>query len=124
MSQEFDLKFDEYKQNDPSAPMDESQDKYPASNYARDLCFVLLEGKMIALNYSYLISKECSADGDVIKLSYSTCDVTVRGSNLKPLFFEMLSQIPRIVRCSHDRYNAVQDESSVVVNEITYVEKK
>lgn len=119
MSREFDLKFDEYKQNDPSQPMGNSQDKYPASSYARDLCFILPDGKMIAFSYSYLVSKECVVEGHEITLSYTTHVIVLKGCNLKPLFIDMLSQIPRIIKCVSDRYNVINDEAEPSVNEIT-----
>jgi hypothetical protein len=122
MSQEFDLKFDEYKQNDPSQPVDGSQDKYPASQYARDVCFVLSDGRMVSISYNYLIAKECTVAGDQIKLAFTKHEVTLKGHSLKPLFLELIMQIPRFIRCTAERYNAIQDGANVVVNEILVVD--
>jgi hypothetical protein len=123
MSQDFNLKFDEYKENDPSQPIDTSQDKYPASIYARDVCFVLADGKMLAISYNYLVSKECSVEGNQIVLLFTTHTVTLKGSKLKSLMSELMSQIPRFIRCENERYAELKESDDAVVTEIIVVDK-
>ena len=116
MSHEFKLKYDELKDNDPSSK--EEEKNYFAPSSTRNVCFVQTDGKMLFLNYAYLVSGEYLPEDNTIILCFTSHTITLSGVSLASLFKEFLDHIPRTVQCTDDRYNTLDEENSSVINKI------
>lgn len=123
MSQDFNLRFNEFKENDPTSPGEQMPDQYPASSYTRNLGFAWPDGRMLFLNYSYLVSCEHLAAGTEITLAFTTHTVTIKGSNLKNLFNELMAHLPKFIVGTEARYNATKEKDAPIINEIIVQEK-
>lgn len=121
MSQRFSLKMDEMRQGNPAASDDIQEtgpgDRdiyYPTHGNVREICFILLSGRMVSLNYSYLIAKDANEERTEIILEFSSHTVTVTGINLESVFFKIMSQHVRLLQCVDSRYNAIEPERAIV----------
>lgn len=92
---------------------------YGEQENARNVCFVMLDGKQIFLSYAYLISGEFDPEQNVITLTFSTQKVTLTGNKLEGLFEQLMLQMPRKISCVDKRYKEVKEESQSIVTEIT-----
>ena len=93
MSRDFKLKFDQTKrdyssQEDSSSheEQDLQNDFYPHASNSRNICFVLLDGKSLFLNYAYLISCEYTTEENKIVLIFTTHTIELKGIRLETLF--------------------------------------
>lgn len=82
----------------------ESITHYETAGNARNLCFVLEDGKRVFLNYAYLTSGEYDPEKSEIKLTYSTHIVTLQGFGLDKMLEKIMVQMPRIVSVTDPRY--------------------
>lgn len=121
MSQRFNPKMEEMKQNNPASSGYEPEGQigdddlyYPSYGNVRNLCFSWPEGRKMFLNYAYLISGEYDAEDNSIAMVFSTHSVAVRGINLQPLFFKIMSQEVRLLQCTDARYNSVSHDRAIV----------
>ena len=124
MSQEFKSKFDRMLDNDPTepAPGDDGgaikADYYPGIGHTRHLGMVWPDGRRLFLNYSYLVSCEFMPTNNVITLAFTTHEVAVKGVRLDLLFDELMSQLPRLLRCTDARYNQTLEADQYAINDI------
>lgn len=127
MSQRFNLKVDQMRQNSAVATdyQDEqgqslSTDKehYPSYGNVRNLCFIWPNGRMLFLNYSYLIAAESNTVFSEMNLIFSTHIVTLKGFNLQMMFFDLMDQRLRLITCIEERYLSLQPEGAAVICEI------
>jgi hypothetical protein len=116
MNQNFKLKYDQLKEGDPTK--DAQDNSYVRESNARNVCFVLSEGKMKAMNYSYLVSIEYDETKGEIVLSFTSDIVTLAGVHLKELFFEFMEHRPRIVEAKEERYNSLEETEKPLINKI------
>lgn len=125
MSQDFKLKFDEYKDNDPTHTPGEggNPDYYPSGGNIRNLTFIWPNGMAQSFSYSYLVTPKLEPDGTSITFEFTSHFVEVKGINLSSLFFDILLQTPRFIRIKEKRYQQLEDNNKPVVNEITITEK-
>ena len=121
MSQRFSPKIEEMRQGNPTATEDDSDDYpkqgdiyYPTHGNVRDICFVLLDGRMVSLNYSYLIAKDINVERTEMVLTFSSHTVTAKGINLESVFFKIMSQYVRLLKCTDARYNPISPDRPVV----------
>lgn len=73
-------KFDKLNENEPEKkdnPASPAIERFDAPAIVRNLCLVPLSGKMLFLNYSYLMSGEYSSDEGTIPLVFTTNTVTL-----------------------------------------------
>ncbi len=125
MSQDFKFKFDRMRENDPTGSTDENggvqsgTDKYETVGHSRNIGFVLLDGRRVFLNYSYLVSAEYSPVANSITLDFTTHTVVLNGIMLQQLYHELMGHIPRVISCVEARYNNVLERDQYAVNEIT-----
>lgn len=124
MSQVYKSRFEQMREN---ALQQSSQDnsvqspqdhQYPSGGNGRNICFVWPDGKRLFLAYSYMVSGQYSPEDSAITLTFTTCTVTVKGSNLEGLFDELMEQRTRLVACEDGRYSEVREEGKAIVNEI------
>jgi hypothetical protein len=117
MSQKFKLTLDEMRESDPSQ-INEVPASFEAPSQIRNLCFVLLEGKMKFLNYAYLVSGEYDANESIITLSFTSEKILVKGSNLEPLFIELIDHKPKKISCNDPRYEELSELNMPFISEI------
>lgn len=84
-------------------------------NYSgvKNVCFVLLDGKQIFLNYNYLVSGEFFPEENKITLYFTTHIVSLQGCHLEKLYFDLIQHLPKIIIVINDRYNALLESGSV-----------
>lgn len=125
MNREFNLKYDQIRENQQSKQQDEpttmtgsSNALYSEAGYARNICFVSKDGKRLFLNYSYLIN--CAYDGpaNTILLSFTSHTITLKGISLEVIFYQLMHQQLKQIVCENERYNTITNEDRSVVNEI------
>ena len=124
MSQEFKTKFEKMRENLTAQQNDNTQsegitdDKYPASGYARNLIFRWPDGRMKFLNYSYLISCEYLPQDSTITITFTSDTVDLKGELLEDLFLELAMHIPKLIQCKEERYNVLDEGKQTIINEI------
>jgi|SRR5690606_20939484 len=124
MNQDFKLKFDEYKDNNPTDKDGEHNlDYYPSSGAVRNLTFAWPNGDKQFFNYSYLITSYYSKNDGTISIEFSTHHVTLKGRGLENLYDDLMSQVCRTIQCSEDRYQEVNAFKKYNVFEIKVVNK-
>jgi len=121
MSQRFNPRIEEMKQNDPASPGYEPEGTirdddlyYPSYGNVRHICFCWPEGRRFFLNYAYLISGDYDAVENCITLAFSTHAVALKGVNLQPLFFKIMSQQVRLLQCIDPRYNSIGGDRAII----------
>lgn len=130
MNQGFKWKYNQMQENNPAQKDDPDQqspafdDKYKDVGHTRNICFVWQDGKRIFLNYAYLIFGDYNPDESVIKLSFTTHDVILKGVNMEDLFYEVMEQVTKQIVCTDSRYNIIGEDQKFVVNHITVNERK
>lgn len=121
MNQGFKLRFDQMRESDPTSVDEAGQDTaqlYTTAGHIRNVCFAWPDGKKAFFNYAYLIATEFepNAEQNLIKLNFSSHQVSLSGYGLEPLFMALLDQLPRLVTAIDDRYAlAVETQSPLVV---------
>ena len=122
MNQSFRLRFDQLRENDPtsSAPETGTNDFYSSPGYTRNVCLIWPDGKRAFLNYAYLMAGEFEPNGEknIIKLSFSSNHVTLKGYSLETLFMALLDHLPRLITATDARYVLGESQSNSVVVEI------
>lgn len=105
--------------NDPSKLNgDQEIENYSTSAHVRNLCFVQADGKRLFLNYAYLVSGEYTPEANMIKLVYTTHEITLKGCNLEGLFENLMAHVPRQIVAVEKRYEGIKSENSATVYEI------
>lgn len=125
MSRDFKLKFDDYKENNPTNKPDSeaNDDNYPSFGNARHIAFIWPENKVQSFNYSYLVTQSYDAAQNAIEMEFTTHVVTIKGVRLDELFYELMGQTPKYIRITDKRYNETADKSGSIVNEVIVTEK-
>ncbi len=126
MDQDYKQRFDEYMENDPASPQGKAADaRYHSSGgNIRNLAFVLQDGTMQFFNYAYLVTCTWQQEKGVILLEYTTHQVSIFGQGLEPLFFELMVQANKIIRCTESRYAALEEDGGPVIREIQVSSKQ
>lgn len=116
MSQDFRNRFGMMQDNDPTGQQqdDTVKERYPAQSHARNLVFVLQDGRRVFLNYSYLVCTEEQPDTDSLLLHFTTHTVTLTGKGLDALFLDLSTHTPRIIACTEPRYELLTDGQAIV----------
>ncbi|THF52827.1 hypothetical protein E6C50_01040 [Flavobacterium supellecticarium] len=85
-------------------------------NGVRNVCFVMLDGKHIFLNYSYLVAGEYFLEENKITLHFTTHIITLTGKNLENLYQDLMMHMAKIIIVTNDRYSgiATQGDSPIV----------
>lgn len=104
---------------DASNPNDTQKiENYSSTGHVRNLCFVQADGKRFFLNYAYLVSGEYSPEANMIKLVYTTHEITLKGRNLEGLFESLMAHMPRQIVAFEKRYEGMKEENGIIVYEI------
>lgn len=111
------------KNDTPNHTDDQDSNRYSTPAQTRNLCFVQADGKKLFLNYAYLVSGEYLPGDNIIKLIYTTHEITLKGRNLEGLFESLMAHVPRQIVVVEKRYERMKEESNVV-NEINIVNKQ
>lgn len=124
MNQGFKLRFDQLRENDPTGTDDVSGslliENYPAPGDTRNVCLVWPDGRRAFLNYAYLVVGEFEPNDErnVIRLGFSSHNVTLQGYSLESLFMALLDHLPRIIIAIDPRYVLDEDKQKSVIIEI------
>ncbi len=113
MGQEFKFKIDEMRENNPG----KQQQIYAGESHVRNVCFVQSDGKMLFLNYGYLVSGEYLPDESKIVLHFTSHTIALKGTKLETLYQEFFSHIPRYILATNERYIEVE-KSTYTISEI------
>lgn len=117
MSQDFKLKFDEYKNNDPSEKKDrDNSDQSPSGSNIRNLAFVWPDGKMQFFNYSYIIT--CILNDKNIEIEFSSHNVKISGQKLNQLFNMIMNQSIRVITIYEERYGELYESEKFHVQDV------
>lgn len=125
MNQGFKLRYDQLRENDPTGTEQESgagaSEQYFNSGHTRNVCLVWPDGRRAFLNYAYLVVGEFEPNDEknVIKLGFSSHNVTLQGYSLETLFMALLDHLPRIITAIDPRYVLDEDKQKSVVIEIS-----
>lgn len=89
---------------------------YPTPGTARTMSIVWPDGRRMAFNYAYLVSSELKAEGDaeMILLSFTSCQVQIKGYNLLEVYKLILGQEMKLVEVIAARYSIIAGSFSVI----------
>ncbi len=125
MSQGFNLRYDQLRQNDltnrntaSEENTDANEVSYPRESNVRNVCFVQLDGSRIFLNYGYLVSGEYLPEQEMITLGFTSHTIILKGVHLESLFYDLMQHIPKQIICFDARYNTNNEKGKPVVNEL------
>lgn len=123
MSYNYKSRLDDYLSGNPTkkSPEDENNtivyyEQNP--NEAKDICFVLLNGRQTSLEYNYLISRDYIPEQNIIVLNFTTHEITLNGHNLEKLFNDLRQNLPQTVTVIDERYIGISQENAPVVTDI------
>lgn len=85
----------------------------------KNVCFVLLDGKHIFLNYNYLVAGEYFPEDNKIVLQFTTHAITLQGHSLETLYQDLMQHMPKIIIATNDRYSGILQGNSPIVTIIT-----
>lgn len=88
-------------------------------NGVRNVCFVLLDGKHIFVNYSYLVAGEFFPEESKIVLHFTTHAISLQGQNLETLFFDLMQHSPKLIEVNNDRYSSISQVAKSLVTNIS-----
>lgn len=126
MNQDFRSKLDKMLENDPSPSsqgLPQTQDNYPDTSYARNLCFVLGDGCRVFFGYGYMVSCAYNPEANTIRIAFTTHAVTIEGHNLMQLYENLMNHTARIITTSDERYNSL-NKGQCLINTITIAENQ
>ncbi len=125
MNQNFRLRFDQMRESAPTE-RPETDDhggdgtRYETAGHVRNLCLGWPDGRRMFLNYAYLVACEYEPgdEKNVIKLSFSSHTVLVKGYCLETLFMDLLDHLPRLIVATEPRYVMAEDKADPIATEI------
>jgi len=85
----------------------------------RNVCFVLLDGKHIFVNYSYLVAGEFLPEENKITLHFTTHVISLQGRSLETLYQDFMQHMPKMIIATNDRYSSLAQKDSPIVTGIT-----
>ena len=111
MNQDFSTRYGMMRDNDPTQQQENDgavQDRYATQSHARNVVFVLRDGRRLFLNYSYLVCTE-QQDNENLLLHFTTHTIQLSGKRLDALFMDLVNHLPRIIGCTEPRYDLLAD---------------
>lgn len=126
MSQNYKLRFDQMKENNPAQSGLESQNDgsafFPNEGNMRNFCLVFKEGNMRAFPYAYIVDYtfEIGQEKNKVILELPSKLITLSGYGLTTLYLAFLKQLPQFIYQIDERY---ADQGESVVTDITVEEK-
>jgi hypothetical protein len=119
MSQLYNLKFDQMRNNAPDKDGGSESVTYHSSpGGERKLCLVHLDGSRISLSYGFLLWCEYYPNKGLILLGFTSHTVTLTGHNLEKLYEGFEQHTPQKIICKDARYNALTETGKPIVNKI------
>ncbi|WP_410879468.1 hypothetical protein [Myroides sp. DW712] len=120
MSYDYKSRLDDYLSGDPTKKNDSKEAEnitYFDENYigVRNVCFVLLDGKQIFLNYNYLVSGEYLPEENKITLQFTTSTIMLQGYNLEKLFQDFMQHSPKSIMAIDNRYNDLSKNNIPII---------
>lgn len=106
----------------PQPEEQKSVELYDTPGHARNICFVQADGSMTFLNYAYLVSGEYDPEKSEIKLSFTTHQVNINGTNIHGVFNSLLLHSVQKLYEVMQRYESVQAGNNTTIFKI-YIQK-
>lgn len=110
MSRDFKFKFDQMRENH----LEKKDETYSGESHVRNICFEQTDGKIIFLNYAYLVSGEYVPDENTIVLYFTSHTVTLKGVGLAALYQDFFTHTTKHITCSDERYNGIDGGAAIV----------
>lgn len=126
MSQDYKLRFDQMKENNPTQADAASQAGdsayYPGESSIRNFCLVWKDGNMDDFPYSYVLHTKfrLGEEKNVIIIELPSKLITLSGYGLTALFLAFKKQLPQFIYQIDERYTSQDD---TVVTDIQIEEK-
>ncbi|WP_345948864.1 hypothetical protein ABDD95_18630 [Mucilaginibacter sp. PAMB04274] len=118
MNRDFDLGFDKFdKSEQKSAGSTDQADEYKVQSSVRNVCFVWPDGRMKFLNYAYLVSSDYLPENGLVRLTFTSATIELKGVKLQTLFDKLLFHLPIRIISQDERYNQLSGDA-YCVNEI------
>ncbi|MCF0049538.1 hypothetical protein LXM25_05705 [Dyadobacter sp. LJ53] len=124
MNQDFKLRFDQMRNNNPTKPEPEKpteqEDKVAGVHgygNVRNLCLVWPDGRQTFFNYAYLIRADFHPGDEfnTIHLGFSGQDITIKGYGLEALFAQLVDHLPQTITAIDPRYIPVETANEIIV---------
>lgn len=125
MNHEYKSRLTDYLSSDPTKKT-EADNNNGISYFDKDdtgvknVCFVLLDGKHIFLNYNYLVAGEFFPEDNKIVLHFTTHMVILIGHNLEKLYQDIMQHLPKTIKAMNDRYRNLLSENRPIIIEISF----
>ncbi|MBL7867385.1 MAG: hypothetical protein JNM71_05150 [Flavobacterium lindanitolerans] len=84
----------------------------------KNVCFVMLDGKHIFLNYSYLVAGEFFPEESKITLHFTTHVIILHGRNLENLYHDLMQHLPKVIIATDERYSGISQGNNPMVIKI------
>ncbi|RYU92679.1 hypothetical protein [Emticicia agri] len=126
MSQNYKLRFDQMKENNPGQSDSESQENdptyYSGEGSIRNFCLVWKDGNMDDFPYSYVVHTQfrISEEKNTMIIELPSKLITLSGYGLTSLFLAFKKQLPQFIYQVDERYG---EEAEMVVTDIQIEEK-
>ena len=126
MSQNYKLRFDQMRENNPVSSESESQEDtspfYSGDGSIRNFCLVWKDGNMDDFPYSYVVHTKfrIGEEKNVIIIELPSKLITLSGYGLTSLFLAFKKQLPQFIYQIDERY---ADQEDCVVTDIQIEEK-
>ncbi|MBA4853455.1 hypothetical protein [Emticicia sp. BO119] len=126
MSQNYKLRFDQMKENNPGQSGSTSQDDtsafYASEGSIRNFCLVWKDGNMDDFPYSYVVHTQfrIGQEKNTMIIELPSKLITLFGYGLTSLFLAFKKQLPQFIYQVDERY---AEEAETVVTEIQIEEK-
>lgn len=104
-----------------AAPVQKQVEEHERDSLVRNVCFEWLDGRKAFFNYAYLIAAELTINDQdtVLKLTFGSYTVTVKGYRLGILFERLKEHRPKTITAVEPRYALDGQNPTPVVVEIS-----
>lgn len=118
MSRGLKLKYDEMRANSSTKKLPGEEENENSFNAVKNVCFVQPDGSRMFLNYGYMVSGEYSPQNNTITLGFTSHIVTLSGTDLENLFYELMFHIPKQIECANQRYSTLNENDKIHITKI------
>ena len=106
------------KDNPQNSDTENGIEQFSTPGHVRNLCFVQPDGKRLFLNYAYLVSGEYKPEENIVVLTYTTHEITLKGRSLTDLYNSLMAHMLKQVVAIDKRYEATKETTEPIVFEI------
>jgi hypothetical protein len=125
MSQNFRLKSDELRQNNPTIDVRQDDEAfyrtYESSGYIRNVALTMPNGKSFTIPYVLISKIEYDPMAGAVTIINGGEKIVLNGVRLKALYYDLFFQLPLEIFITEERYNPINNEAKFIVNEIIII---